>query len=125
MNPRPSGYEPEIRQVADLGLCVKGLAATGFFVLVVSRWSHTCSTISPSVKLSGLSRGTEGFSDLAPGDPGRSDCNDGVNDLMLTTGTSQRSTLEEVFLHRALVTFAWLILLETSGEFLGVVKDVS
>jgi hypothetical protein len=44
---------------------------------------------------------------------------------MLTTGTSQRSALEEVFLYRALVTFAWLILLETSGEFLGVVKDVS
>ncbi len=72
-----------------------------------------------------LGRRSENIADLAPGDPGRSDCNDGVNDLMRTTGTSQRSTLEEVFLHRALVTFAWLILLETSGEFLGVVKDVS
>ena len=74
--------------------------------------------------LSSLSRGTEGFSDLAPRDRGRPSCNDGVNDLPLTTGTSQRSTLEEVFLYRALVTFAGFVLLETAGEFVGVVKDV-
>ena len=53
--------------------------------------------------LSSLSRGTEGFSDLAPADPGRPSCNDGVNDLTLTTCTSQRSTL---------------------GELVGVVKNV-
>ena len=43
---------------------------------------------------------------------------------MLTTGTSQRSTLEEVFLHRALVIFAGFILLETLSELVGVVKDL-
>ena len=36
MNPRPSGYEPEIRQVADQVKCPKRLAPTGLFVLVVS-----------------------------------------------------------------------------------------
>jgi hypothetical protein len=74
--------------------------------------------------LSSLSRGTEGFSDLPPRDPGRPSCHDGVNDLALTSSTSQRSTLEEVLLRRALVTFAGFVLLETLGEFVGVVKDV-
>ena len=59
-------------------------------------WSHTCSTISPAVLLSGLSRGTEGFSDLAPGDPCRPSCNDGVNDLTLTTGTSHTPSTEDL-----------------------------
>jgi hypothetical protein len=74
--------------------------------------------------LSSLSRGTESFSDLAPGDPSHPSCNHGVNDLTLTTCSSQRCTLKEVFLHRALVTFAGLILLEALGKFVGVVKDV-
>ncbi len=60
-----------------------------------ARWSHTCSTISPAVLLSSLSRGTEGFSDLAPGDPCRPSCNDGVNDLTLTTGTSHTPSTED------------------------------
>ena len=60
-----------------------------------ARWSHTCSTISPAVLLSSLGRRSENIGDLFPGNPRRSDCNDGVNDLTLTTGTSQRSTLEE------------------------------
>ena len=34
--------------------------------------------------LSSLSRGTEGVSNLAPGDPSRPSCNDGVNDLTLS-----------------------------------------
>jgi hypothetical protein len=41
-----------------------------------------------------------------------------------TTCTSQRSTLEEVFLHRTLVTFAGFVILETLGKLIGVVKDV-
>jgi len=38
--------------------------------------------------------------------------------------TSQHSTLKEIFLHRALVTFSGLVLLETGSEFVIVVKDV-
>jgi hypothetical protein len=56
-----------------------------------------------------LDRRSEDFSDLAPGDPGRPSCNHGVNDLMLSTGTSQCSTVEEIFLHRAFVTFAGFV----------------
>lgn len=79
----------------------------------------------PAVSLlSSLSRSTEGFSNLAPGDPGRPSCNDGVNHLTLAAGTSQRSTPEEVFLHRALVTYAGVVLLELLGEFVGVVKNL-
>ena len=59
--------------------------------------------------LSSLSRRSENLADLFPGDPGRSSCNDGVNDLTLTTCTSQHSTLEEVLLHRAFVTFAGFV----------------
>ena len=40
--------------------------------------------------LSSLSRGIEGFSDLAPGDPDRPSCNHGVIDLMLSTVTDQQ-----------------------------------
>ncbi len=43
--------------------------------------------------LSSLNRGTEGLSDLAPDNPSHPSCDDGVSDLTLTTGTSQRSTL--------------------------------
>lgn len=85
--------------------------------------SHLLNDLAVSL-LSSLSRSTERFSDLAPGDPGRPSCNDGVNDLALTAGTSQRGTLEKVFLHRALVTCVGFVLLETLGEFVGVVKDV-
>ena len=73
--------------------------------------------------LSSLSRGAENVADLAPGDPSRPSCSHGVNDLTLTTCTSQRSTLKEVFLHRALLTFAGFVLLETLGELVGVHKD--
>ena len=59
--------------------------------------------------MSRRSRGIEGFSDLAPGDPGHPSCNHGANDLTLTTCTSQHSTLEEVLLHRAFVTFAGFV----------------
>ena len=45
----------------------------------------------PAVRqLRRLDRRSEGFSDLAPGDPDRPSCNHGVNDLMLSTGTSQQ-----------------------------------
>ena len=37
MNPRPSGYEPEITQPSDLGKHLKRLVANGLFVLIVSR----------------------------------------------------------------------------------------
>ena len=38
LNPRPSGYEPEITQPVDLGLCVKRYVAIGFLLLVLSRY---------------------------------------------------------------------------------------
>ena len=85
--------------------------------------SHLLNNLAVPL-LSSLSRGAEGFSNLSPGDPGRPSYNDSVNDLTLATGTSQRSTLEKVLLHRTLVAFAGFVLLETLGEFVGVVKDV-
>jgi hypothetical protein len=117
---------------------VKRHAAIGIVVLVVSRRfpsdrilsrdgrameSHLLDDLAVPL-LSSLSRRSENLADLAPGDPCRPSCNDGVNDLTLTTGTSQRSTLKEVFLHRALVVFAGFVIRETLSQLICVVKDV-